>query len=407
MRILNKKSCLAVSSVSLLALSAASAVRAASVSPIYAFSGGTLDGAPNDGANPQATLILNFDGDFYGTTVQGGPTGVGTIFQATAAGAETPIHTFTGFGADGAFPVGNLFPGINSHGADGFLYGATAQGGRFNNGTLYKVTSTGTYTNLHSFQGPTDGASPQGGLFEGTDGNFYGTTFSGGTGNDGVVFQITPAGVYTVIHTFSATDATGVNADGAGPAATLVLNIDGNFYGTTTAGGEHGLGVLFRISKSGKFKTLYSFQGTDGADPVATLIPDILGNLYGTTQQGGANGTGEIFEWKHSGTLTVLHSFPSVGSTGVNTDGAYPVANLIWGKNGALYGTASLGGGAGFGTIYSVTTGGTFTTLYSFAGGSDGASPQSGLFPGTDGKLYGTAFGAGTYGFGTIYALTY
>ncbi len=405
MRTLNIDLRVAFCTAALAALTAGTAANAATVTPIYAFSGGTLDGAPNDGANPQATLILNFDGDFYGTTAQGGPTGVGTIFQATTAGAETPIHTFTGFGNDGALPVGNLFPGVTCNGPDGFLYGVTAQGGRFNNGTIYKVTTSGTYTHLYSFQGPADGASPQGGLFEGTDGNFYGTAFSGGAGNSGVVFRITPAGVYTVIHTFSATDATGINADGAGPAAGLVLNIDGNFYGTTTSGGAHGLGVLFRISNSGTFKTLYSFQGIDGADPVATLIPDASGNLFGTTQQGGANSTGEIFEWKHSGSLTVLHSFPSVNSAGVNTDGAYPVANLMWGKHGALYGTASLGGGLGRGTIFSITTGGTFTTLYSFAGGSDGASPQAGLFPGTDGKLYGTAFTAGAFGFGTIYSL--
>jgi len=378
---------------------------AATLSSLYSFSGGQFDTAPNDGANPAASLVLNFDGKFYGTTSQGGLYANGTIFQTTTSGAVTTLYSFSGFNQDGAGPVGMLVPGINLHGVDGFLYGATAQGGRYANGSLFKVTSSGAFTSLYSFQGTADGANPQAGLFEGLDGNFYGTTLSGGIGNSGVIFKITPAGAFNVIHGFSATDVTGINTDGANPAASLVLNLDGSLYGTTQAGGAHGQGTIFKVSRTGVFTTLYSFTGADGSAPIASLLPDLQGNLYGTTQRGGPNGTGEVFKWKHNGGLVVLHSFAAVGASGANSDGAYPAGNLIPGKNGALYGTTPSGGALGFGTVYSITTGGAFTPLYSFINGVDGSSPQAGLFPDTHGNLYGVAYSGGSYGLGTVFVL--
>ncbi|MGC2553496.1 MAG: choice-of-anchor tandem repeat GloVer-containing protein, partial [Candidatus Sulfotelmatobacter sp.] len=202
------------------------------------------------------------------------------------------------------------------------------------------ITTTGTFTTLYSFcseSNCTDGSDPQAGLVQGTDGNFYGTTYSGGTNGLGTVFKITPSGTLTTLHSFD-------NRDGAGPSAALIQANNGDFYGTTYSGGAHRLGSVFRIPSSGIFTSLHSFANKDGASPLAALLQATDGNFYGTTSSGGAHNQGTIFNITPTGTLTTLHNFCSVIENGVCADGNDPAAALIQATNGYFYGTTKWGG---------------------------------------------------------------
>jgi len=245
------------------------------------------------------------------------------------------------------------------------------------------------FTLLYSFGMTGDGASPYAGLAQGTDGNFYGTTFIGGAyGSYGTVFKITPRGKLTTLHSFDGTD-------GDQPAG-LVLAIDGNFYGTTEFGGANSNGTVFKITSSGALTTLHSFDRTDGAGPYdAGLVQATDGNFYGTTYQGGADDYGTVFKITPRGKLTTLHSFS-------NADGSFPRAGLVQGTDGNFYGTTQEGGavgscGDGCGTVFRITPGGTLTTLHSFDL-TDGEYPLAGLVQGTNGTFYGTADCGGAYG---------
>ncbi len=272
-----------------------------SESMLYAFAG------PNgDGANPHASLIQGSDGNFYGTTYGGGgATHSGTIFKVTPEGAETVLYTF---GAGGVAANGSNPPAGLIEDADGNLYGVTAQGGADNFGTVFKLTSEGAQTVLHSFTGPNgDGQGPQGGLVQGSDGNFYGTTSNGGTiasgdpNGNGTVYKITPAGVETVLYSFAGSNGDpsqpDAGGDGQEPNANLVKGSDGNFYGITSAGGAFGEGTVYKITPAGVEAVLYSFKALngDGAGPTS-LIQGSDGNLYGSTNGGGTNGNGTIFK---------------------------------------------------------------------------------------------------------------
>jgi len=269
-----------------------------------------------------------------------------------------------------------------------------------------------TFTTLHNFHG-SDGNAPLAGLIQGTDGNLYGTTYSGGanTNSDwcksddstcGTVFKITPAGRFTTIYNFcSQTDCT----DGSLPEAGLIQAGDGNFYGTTTNGGAHEGGTIFRITPSGALTTLYSFCSesncTDGLQPKAGLIQATDGKLYGTTEQGGVDdcslvslGCGTVFAITLTGALTTVYSFcPQYGCY----DGSAPEAGLLQGTDGNFYGTTAAGGGyghngSGSGTVFKLTSGGMLTTLYSFCSRencADGSGPN-GLVQAASGNFYGT-----------------
>ena len=174
-----------------------------------------------------SALIQGADGNFYGTTDTGGAAHLGTIFRMTPSALVTVLHEFVGGSADGARPHGGLLQSTS-----GDFYGATAAGGGADLGTIFRITSTGSVTILHAFAGgSSDGADPEAALIQGTDGNFYGTTAAGGAANLGTVFRMTPGGSVTILHAFA-----GGN-DGASPVAALLQATDGNFYGTTTAGG--------------------------------------------------------------------------------------------------------------------------------------------------------------------------
>jgi uncharacterized repeat protein (TIGR03803 family) len=261
-----------------------------------------------------------------------------------------------------------------------------------------------TFSVVHNFTGGSDGGSALAGLNIDAKGNFYGTASAGGSSGAGVVFKMNKAGVVTALHNFAG------GADGSNPQSSLLMDAKGNLYGTTFAGGTSGLGTVFKVTKAGKETVLYSFAGVnDGAAPVAGLISDAAGNLYGTTTAGGPDGNGTVFKlaptktkggkWKEK----VLYSF---GYTE-----RIPIAGVILDKKGNIYGTASLGGNTGNGTVFQLKhskSGWTESDLYQFQMGSDGGIPYGGLTFDTAGNLYGTVTegGAGSDGGGTIFELT-
>jgi uncharacterized repeat protein (TIGR03803 family) len=220
----------------------------------------------------------------------------GTVFKVTPSGTFTMLYSFSG--SDGQFPFGTIIQG-----SDGNFYGTTIQGGANGPGTVFKMDTSGvvpTLTTLHSFAG-SDGAQPQGGLVRGSDGNFYGTTTTGGPGHDansgsGTIFMITPLGALTTIHSFA-------GSDGAVPEGELTLGNDGNFYGTTSQGGASfnpvtftsGYGSIFKITSAGTLTTLHSFSGIDGSLPYGGPIQASDGSFYGTTEGGGLSYAGVAY----------------------------------------------------------------------------------------------------------------
>ncbi|MGA2076792.1 MAG: choice-of-anchor tandem repeat GloVer-containing protein [Terriglobia bacterium] len=391
-----------------------------------------------DGAIPYGGLVQGSDGSFYGTTSTGGANticesgaGCGTVFKITSTGTLTTLYSFCSQTncTDGNSPIAGLVQG-----SDGNFYGTTVGGGAYSDGTVFKITPSGTLTTLHSFTGsafpPVDGAVPEAGLVQGSDGNFYGTARNGGSGGDngGTVFKITPDGTLTTLYSFcSQSNCT----DGLYPYAGLVQGTDGNFYGTTNIGGANnvpvGNGTVFKITPSGALTTLYSFCSqsgcTDGNGPSAgSLVQATDGNFYGTTGGGGATdngGNGTVFKITPSGTLTTLYSFCSQSNC---TDGALPTG-LVQATDGNFYGTTYCGGAnagsldcssPGAGTVFKITPSGALTTLYSFcsqSGCTDGVTPYAGLVQGSDGNFYGTTNASGgeynfSSGYGTVFKLT-
>jgi uncharacterized repeat protein (TIGR03803 family) len=349
---------------------------------LYSFAGGS-----SDGADPYHTLIQASDGNFYGTTLDGGTSSGGTIFEITPSGTETLFYSFA------SMPWAGLIQG-----SDGNFYGTTASGGTSGRGTVFKITpSGGTETVLYSF--PAGSSEPYTGLIQGIDGNFYGTTGANGTSDDGMVFKITPSGAESVLHVFPKT-----GSDGEIPYAGLIQGSDGNFYGTTYFGGSNGLGTVFKVTPSGTETVLYSFAGgsSDGEHPYAGVIQGSDGNFYGTTYQGGASGFGTVYKITSSGTETVLYAF-----AGGSSDGATPEAGLIQGSDGNFYGNTYLGGTSNLGTVFKLTPNGTETVLHAFAGGSsDGANPSANLVQGSDGNLYGSTDAGGIGNDGTFFKVT-
>ena len=356
-----------------------------------------------DGTQPSAKLVQGTDGSLYGTTQYGGTNdiasgGDGTAFKVTTNGAYTLLVSFGG--ANGVNPTAGLVQGT-----DGNFYGTTYSGGTHDLGTVFKMSPDGTLTTLLSFNG-TNGANPAAGLIQGTNGLLYGTTEYGGTndldfGGDGTVFKITTNGVFTRLYSFANGD------DGGNSVAGVVQGKDGNFYGTTPYGGTDGYGSVFKITSAGILTTLYSFTGAnDGAAPDGGVIQGKDGNFYGTTASGGAynvdsGGDGTVFKMTSNGALTTLVSFN-------NTNGADPEAGVVQGADAILYGTTASGGANGYGTVFKITTAGVFTSLLSF-NGANGAQPEAGLVQATDGNFYGTTMDNGAAsimgGYGTIFKL--
>lgn len=354
------------------------------------------------GSKSFAGLVQGKNGNLYGTTYFGGTKNDGEVFQITTAGKLTTLHSFCSTSGCGDGEYSYAVPVL---GADGNFYGTTYLGGSKGDGTVFKMTPGGTLTTLHNFGGA-DGSEPLAGLAAGSDGNFYGTTNLGGSHNSGTVFKISPTGRFTIVHSFCS--KTGC-ADGENSYAGLIQATDGNLYGTTLAGGPHGDGTVFKINPSGTFSTFYSFCShsgcVDGEFPQTGLVQASNGNLYGTTILGGAYNSGTIFELTLSGTLTTLYNVcPQSGCP----DGNYLYAALIQAKDGNLYGIMQVGGAHGSGTIFKITLSGTLTTLYSFCSQpacADGQYPAAALVQATNGNLYGTSADGGVHGDGTVFSI--
>jgi uncharacterized repeat protein (TIGR03803 family) len=386
-----------------------------SVQNLYSFTSLT------DGAAPSAALIQGSDGYFYGTAQLGGTNSYGTVFKVDSAGNVTSLYQFTG-NADGEYPTATLVAG-----SDGALYGTTVYAGDFSCtipgysstgcGTAFKIDTSGALTTLHQFSGiGGDGIEPNG-LIHASDGNFYGTTFYGGTLNSGTVFRMDSTGNVTTLYSFSG------GSDGYGPEGALIQGGDGYFYGTTENGGDlscevwpiPGCGTIFRVDSNGNLTTMYSFTGgPDGANPVEALIQGSDGFLYGTALFGGDptctvstyTGCGSVFKIDPAGDFTTLHDFSG------GAEGGVPVSALIEAGDGDFYGTATAGGDPscsvlasneqfptyiGCGTVFKMDPAGNVNALYSFTGSpNDGSNPFATLLQGSDGFFYGTTRWGGT-----------
>jgi len=347
-----------------------------------------------NGANPSMSLVQGTDGNLYGTTEGGGAKGEGTVFKVTPTGTLTTLYSFCAKTncTDGSVPLGGLVLGT-----DGNFYGTTSEGGISADpfggdcGTVFKITPAGKLTTLHMFDSTDGYATPFGPLVQATNGNFYGTTQSG------TVYSITSGGTFTTVLTA-----------GAGGYA-LIQATNGIFYGAGVGGPD---GTVYSITAGGTLTTLHRFDGsTDGYGPFGPLVQANNGNFYGTTSQGGPNdecdsqifsGCGTVFEITPEGTLTTLKNFDA-------SDGCYPNGSMIQATDGNFYGTTVYGDTAGGcyltpGTIYSITSAGTLTTLHSFDN-TDGENPSGGLVQATNGTFYGTASQGGANNAGTIFRL--
>ncbi|MBV9571298.1 MAG: hypothetical protein JO056_08665 [Alphaproteobacteria bacterium] len=300
----------------------------------------TFDG--KDGNSPQGGLLYDSStGTFFGTTTAGGleDCDCGVLYSIDSSGKETVLHRFDGV-QDGSFPVD-----APSRDHRGNLYGVARYGGAGgqDSGTVWKRAFKGGFKILHAFSGG-DGANPAAGLLDGKKGLFYGTTVSGGAHNAGTVFSISTGGTFTTLHSFDA------ESDGASPYATPIQDKLGNLYGTAVAGGPGGGGTIYKLAPDGTFTVIHAFSNDLNGDFPQTSLVLVKGKLYGTTDYYGdpSCGCGTVFEAGMDGTLNVLHTF-----TG-KPDGFYPFSGLTRGPNGYLYGDTELGGTGDQGTIYRI-----------------------------------------------------
>jgi uncharacterized repeat protein (TIGR03803 family) len=322
------------------------------------------------------------DGNLYSTSPLGGTSNNGTVFKITPAGTLTVIYNFDV--TNGALPYGGL-----TLGTDGNFYGTAYQGGTAGSGTVFMITPSGTLTVLHNLKSSTDGGSPYGAPVQGTDGNFYGTTYNGGSKGYGTVYKMTPAGTLTVLYPFDHTH-------GGQPHGPLVQGTDGKLYGTTYSGGTNGYGTVFKVTAGGAFTVLYNFDSTHGSAPYGALVQGTDRSFYGATYNGGLGG-GVVFKITASGVFTALYSLTSA------TDGAGLFAGLTQVNDGSLYGAALRGGANGAGTIYRITTKGAFSVLYPFDRAT-GSTPEVTLLQHTTGTLYGETLDGGDHNDGVFYS---
>jgi uncharacterized repeat protein (TIGR03803 family) len=368
-------------------LCAGAVAGAQTVATVYNFVGGSASGA-----NPwYVTLVQGTDGQLYGTTYNGGTAGLGTAFKVTTSGTLTLLHSFAGGATDGANPTGGL-----TLGTDGNFYGTTQMGGAGNEGVVFKMTTTGTVTVLHTFNDSTDGAFPWSAPILASDGNFYGTA-SGGAANNGLVYKITTSGTYTTIFPFD-----GVH--GTYPIAAPTQGTDGNLYVPVSEGGSSFCGTIVKMSTAGVVSNTYNFPCSPGGDfPVGPLVQSSNGGFYSTTQNGGTRGEGIIYKLNSSFAVTVQHSFGNLFG-----DGSYPSAGMLLGTDGNYYGSTAEGGTFDDGTLFDSSLTGTYTHLYSFNNSANlmQMSPLSPPVEYTTGLLYGVTEFGGTANEGTVYSLS-
>lgn len=369
-------------------------------SSLASFSGG-------NGTGPTAGLTQGLDGNFYGTTLEPVFGGQGNVYRITADGTLTDLYNFCSLlaCADGQGPESQLLLANN-----GLFYGTTFSGGTGLNGTVFQITEAGAEKAIYSFCATdcSDGANPVGGVVQAADG-IYGTTQLGGNpGGPGTIFKISHGGNLTTLYTF----CTQIHCrDGEEPVASLTYGKDGSLYGVAAFGGGNNSGTVFKISPAGVFTTLHRFVGSDGATPSGSLVQAPNGSFYGVANAGGNTsgtcsngGCGTIFRISPSGAFATLHKFS-------DTDGRNPVGGLILGTDGNYYGTTSNGGANGYlaGTVFQITPSGQLTTLYNFCsqgGCADGNEPEGSLMQATNGVFYGTTAEGGSQGDGTVFSVS-
>lgn len=353
---------------------------------------------------PRSSLVQAANGNFYGTTSDGGADNQGTVYEITTAGTLTTLYSFCSQPncTDGYYPRGGLVL------VNGNFYGTTYYGGANGAGVVYEITSSGTFSVIYSFCSQAncaDGGNPLAGLTY-YNGTLYGTTRYGGVDSNGTVFSITTAGKFAALYSFcSQTNCD----DGSEVNDRLVRASNGDFYGVALLGGANGWGTVFSVTAKGKLTTLHSFAYTDGSNPFGGLVQASNKDLYGTTSTGGNTDNGTVFQITLAGKLTTLYNFCAQAFC---ADGVAPWGTLIQGSNGNLYGTTVAGGTANLGTVFEITTAGKLTTLYSFSG-KNGSNPDDGVIQASDGDFYGTTNEGGDLtctnpptGCGTVFSLT-
>jgi len=404
---------------------------AGALTTLYAF--GTLidtNGSPIDGFEPATALLEGSDGDFYGTTEFGG-IGNGTIFKISPSGDFALLYQFPAAPPNVYLPE-NSDPSALIEGANGLFYGTTTYGGSNYLGSVFEITANGTFTTLHSFRSALDGEYPLSGLAAGGDGYFYGTTSSGGPGGKGTIFRISRLGHFATLSSFNGSNGSAPgnltrSKDGAFygtterggfftmssagavkmlfqgigtmPEGGLIQGRDGNLYGMTIEGGTVGAGTVFAVNPRGGLRTLCSFDGSDGVSQLivtsAGLVEGSDGNFYGTTPIGGINEQGTVFRVTPSGELTTLVKFDT-------TNGSFPEGTLVADGGEDFYGITFSGGRWLAGTFFKMSRSGHLTTLFEFDGTN--ASGPSSLWRAPDGDFYGTTWGGGN-GNGTIFKI--
>jgi uncharacterized repeat protein (TIGR03803 family) len=314
----------------------------------------------------------------------------------TASTTTVHAQTYTdlyNLGSNSGDPTNPAWIGLFAQGRDGNLYSTTTDGGLNLEGAVFQLTPSGTMTRLWSFDGTNalnSGAYPDSGLTLGTDGNFYGTTSAGGSAGAGSVFKITAGGKITTLHSFNGC------SEGSNVYAPVVQGFDGNFYGTASDGGCEVFGTVYKITPSGTLTVVYTFPGTSGLAYPQAITLGTDGNFYGTTL-GATGGYGAVFKLTPQGKLTVLHTFTDFGQS--------PKGMIIQANDGNFYGTTAKGGTDGVGAVYRMTPAGGFTIIHNFSEGDGmGLFPSAGLVQATDGKFYG-ASGSNTSS-GVIFQIT-
>ena len=338
------------------------------------------------GASPSSSLVQAGDGNLYGTTLLGGDHGYGSVFRLTPDGMLTTIASFDL--ENGATPSGGMVLA-----SDGYLYGTTETGGATGDGTLFRLSLDGTLTSIASFDLSVNGASPSGRLIEGTDGFLYGTALFGLDFAPGAVFRVNRLDGAITASAFAMDESNGVF-----PSAGVVEAPDGSFYGTAEMGGENGAGTIFHMLPSGEISTAASFDFANGAAPASPLLVGSDGSLYGTASMGGETSDGTLFRMSlDDHTLTPLASFDFFST------GTFPYLQGVVDGGGFLYGSTSMGGVNGFGTVYRWSVDGGMEVVHDFDG-VIGDGPNTTVVKAMDGSLYGTA--AGPQG-GIIYRITF
>ncbi len=368
-----------------------------------------------NGSAPQGALVADAAGNLYGTDQAGGSSGEGTVFElsppAQGKKAWKTKVLFDFNGTNGSVPVaGMVFD------SSGNLYGTTLTGGASNDGAVFELVAPAngqtkwTEKLLYAFSGA-DGLEPQAGVIFDASGNLYGATIGGGSGNAGTVFKLTPPTGGQNSWTLSTLFAFNGSSDGYLPTGTLIMDKSGNIYGTTVNGGTANDGIAYELSPPvgggvpWTEKVLASFGAGNGVDPYAGLVLDSAGNLYGTTANGGAYNHGTVFELTPPGTWTeqILLSFNG-------NDGAYAFPNLVIDSSGDLYGATGGGGKSSKGTVFELTPpakgkgGWTETVLTSFTG-KNGEGPSAAVLL-DGGNIFGTAVNGGKHNDGTVFELT-